>query len=435
MEYRNNPYQKEKDPKIVEIQSMLNKALDNAVLLVKADSSLPTMLGDPHYFQTLHHRNYIPNGWSKINPDGYFGSITENAVKCFQEFLYITQNGIVGETTYSFLSQLSSINSCPIQVLGVSTSKKVESDFKSLYLSADLTKWKDNVSAINNFISIFDLTTIVGVSNTVIHISWDNLWKNIVGPMLTTGVTRIGDLTYTYTPTYKTQKIIWINQGAPVHRKGNFIAYKIGVLKKYSKVIDEVKSHLHVAEIGKTLGFIDLSFEWACFGQKALKGNLKFIELASLTAQTTFKSAVILAEPLHDWLIGASSVSRKVPVKNTIKNLGNIITKTKYAKIVSNLGSKAGVTAAGVGSASAIAVVGFQCIGAFLMGCEIGKFLESKTHIGEKTVNWLWGTFLGDWIKDFIEWKVNRVVCIQYPSDWTDKEIEDFHNKIENKRL
>lgn len=124
MEYRNNPCQKEKDPKIVEIQSMLNKALDNAVLLVKADSSLPTMLGDPHYFQTLHHRNYIPNGWSKINPDGYFGSITENAVKCFQEFLYITSNGIIGETTYFFLSQLSSINYSSINVLGASIKPK-----------------------------------------------------------------------------------------------------------------------------------------------------------------------------------------------------------------------------------------------------------------------------------------------------------------------
>ena len=106
MEYRKNP--DKYDSKVVEIQSMLNKALDNAIALLKADSSLPTMLGNPHYFQTLHHRNYIPNGWSKINSDGYFGNITEKAVKCFQEFLYITSNGIVGETTYYFLSQLSS---------------------------------------------------------------------------------------------------------------------------------------------------------------------------------------------------------------------------------------------------------------------------------------------------------------------------------------
>lgn len=146
MEYRNNPCQKEKDPKIVEIQSMLNKALDNAVLLVKADSSLPTMLGDPHYFQTLHHRNYIPNGWSKINPDGYFGSITENAVKCFQEFLYITPNGIVGETTYFYLNHLASINYRDIKILGTGIQSK--QDYTSIH------ECGENIDVVNIFIAL-----------------------------------------------------------------------------------------------------------------------------------------------------------------------------------------------------------------------------------------------------------------------------------------
>ena len=116
MEYTNNP--NGVDPKVKEIQSMLNRALDNAVLLLKADSSLPSLLGDPHYFQTLHHRNYIPNGWGKISEDGRFGNDTEKAVKSFQEFLYITINGIVGDTTYSYLTQLSSINKANIKLIG-----------------------------------------------------------------------------------------------------------------------------------------------------------------------------------------------------------------------------------------------------------------------------------------------------------------------------
>lgn len=116
MEYTNNPNRV--DPKVKEIQSMLNRALDNAVLLLKADSSLPSLLGDPHYFQTLHHRNYIPNGWGKISEDGRFSNDTEKAVKSFQEFLYITINGIVGDTTYSYLTQLSSINKANIKLIG-----------------------------------------------------------------------------------------------------------------------------------------------------------------------------------------------------------------------------------------------------------------------------------------------------------------------------
>lgn len=122
MEYTNNPNRV--DPKVKEIQSMLNRALDNAVLLLKADSSLPSLLGDPHYFQTLHHRNYLPNGWEKISEDGRFGNETEKAVKKFQEFLYITVNGIVGNTTYTYLVQLSSINSCSIKILGIPITSK-----------------------------------------------------------------------------------------------------------------------------------------------------------------------------------------------------------------------------------------------------------------------------------------------------------------------
>lgn len=427
MEYRKNP--DKYDSKVVEIQSMLNKALDNAVLLVKADSSLPSMLGDPHFFQTLHHRNYVPNGWNILNSDGYFGSITENTVKCFQEFLYITQNGIVGNTTYTKLKELSSINSCNIQILGEPFSQNSERTFNKIILSDDLTMWKDGISAVNNFISIFNLSTIVAVSETTINISWKNLWWNIVVPMFYTEMIKIGDLIYQTTPNFKYKKFIKINQGGRYVSDGNvFKGYKIGILKKYSKVIDAVKSRLLINELGTAFGYLDLAFEWARFGETAFKGNLKVIDIGEIAVKT----ATTVAEPLHDWLIGTSSVSRKVSVNNVVKNLGNVITKTKYAKIVSNVGAKAGITSAAVGSSSAIAIVGFQCVGSFMMGWELGKFLESKSHLGEKTINILWGTFLGDWINDFIDWKVNRVVCIQYPADWTDTDIEKFQNRLEN---
>lgn len=163
MEYSYNP--NIVDPKVKEIQSMLNRALDNAVLLLKADSSLPSLLGDPHYFQTLNpngldnaalllkadlslpslldpryfqtlpHNNYIPNGWGKISEDGRFGNDTVKAVKSFQEFMRISVDGIVGKDTYPKLCTLASINECPIQIMGhplQTGSKTTRNDDKEL---------------------------------------------------------------------------------------------------------------------------------------------------------------------------------------------------------------------------------------------------------------------------------------------------------------
>lgn len=171
MEYRKNPDKYE--PKVVEIQSKLNKALGNALLLVKADSSLPSMLGDPHYFQTLHHRNYVPNGWNTIEIDGYFGDTTEKAVRYFQDFLYITQNGIVGETTFSFLNQLSSINSGTIRVLGTGIQSKQN------YI--DIQECSENIEISNVFIALIKpfMEEVADIDN--LH-EFKELQKQIVDP-------------------------------------------------------------------------------------------------------------------------------------------------------------------------------------------------------------------------------------------------------------
>lgn len=144
MEYTNNPNRI--DSKVKEIQSMLNRALDNAILLLKADFSLPSLLGDSHCFQTLHHRNYIPNGWVKISEDGRFGNETEKAVKSFQEFWYITINGIVGRTTYDYLSKLASINECSVRIMG-----------KPLQISSKNTR-NDDSELLHRFIESIEVT-------------------------------------------------------------------------------------------------------------------------------------------------------------------------------------------------------------------------------------------------------------------------------------
>lgn len=159
MEYRKNSGKYES--KVVEIQSMLNAALDNAVLLVHADSSLPSLLIDSHYFQTLHHRDYVPNGWNKINADGYFGDITERSVRSFQDFLYITQNGIVGDTTYFYLLQLSSINSCNVRMLGTPVSRNDSKVVPINLLDKSETKETYILSAPEkNFLNLFKGSTI-----------------------------------------------------------------------------------------------------------------------------------------------------------------------------------------------------------------------------------------------------------------------------------
>ena len=105
-----------------EIQTMLNKALENANKLYPSSS----MLGYGclnSYLNTLHIPNdnyHIPSDWEKIKEplDGRFGKKTENAVKCFQTFSYITPNGKVDDETYKRLKEFSSIDFNAIQMLG-----------------------------------------------------------------------------------------------------------------------------------------------------------------------------------------------------------------------------------------------------------------------------------------------------------------------------
>lgn len=118
---------KRESSEVREVQEMLNKALDNVKRLAAADSSLPSlppMLGEyPIVMQdrNLHHKKDVPIGWNIIQEDGIFWTETENAVICFKDFFYLAREidaGVVGDTTYSKLKELSSINSCDIQILG-----------------------------------------------------------------------------------------------------------------------------------------------------------------------------------------------------------------------------------------------------------------------------------------------------------------------------
>lgn len=438
MEYRKNIYQQYSDERIAEIQSMLNRARSNAYLLLKADASLPSMLGNPHYFQTLHHRNYVPSNWLEIKVDGFFGNKTEMAVKCFQEFLYITINGIVGNTTYSFLNTLSSYNSGTIKILGsnVSLSKPQNS------IKDDVLKWRENFYLTASFYAFFDLASVVAVSPTTIWISWENIWNHFISSVFSeipvAGLEN--GMVIAQTPrSIKGSPILWVNQGnRPATGRGNYTAIRIGVLKKYSNVIDSFKKALEplgkIIDAGmnamSAINVVCVAFESCTSVHKYVKGEIKFIDLigdlkGDLAEQG--KNLADLADPLHDILIKGSSIAQKIPIQKATHNLGKTIAKTKFVSVISKAG---GISAASVGASAAVGLVGLQCVGAFLTGCEIGKFLEEKTHLGEKTVNWLWGAFIGDLVQPFIDMKVNRVVCVQYPPGWSDEDIQKFHESL-----
>ena len=99
-----------KGPGVLDIQLKLNQARAKAVDLLRNDTTKPQFLMNQYYFQQIHHRNTIPNNWSTISTDGIYGLETEKAVKGFQSFLFITENGIMGDMTYASLLNLLSID-------------------------------------------------------------------------------------------------------------------------------------------------------------------------------------------------------------------------------------------------------------------------------------------------------------------------------------
>lgn len=91
---------------VLDMQRKLNQARYIAMQIVREDINKPQFLTDPYYFQTIHHRDEVPPNWRAIREDGEFGNETENAVKGLQRFLFITENGIMGDTTNAYLNML-----------------------------------------------------------------------------------------------------------------------------------------------------------------------------------------------------------------------------------------------------------------------------------------------------------------------------------------
>ncbi len=116
-----------KNPEVAQIQGLLNKALANL----------------------RRYNNSIPFGWNPIDEDGIFGPKTEEAVKCFQKYCNITNNGEVDVVTYNRLKNIASeIYSAPY--------KEVSSNTKSTHIEKNDFSIKEIADNIVDFINNFD---------------------------------------------------------------------------------------------------------------------------------------------------------------------------------------------------------------------------------------------------------------------------------------
>ena len=339
--------------------------------LIQESSRLPSMLNDMYYWQKIHHRNTIKSSWVTIAEDGLFGEATENAVKCFQNFLFITENGIVGDCTYKALQNLLSLGMINDSILYGSTPKPDTKINKAVragtnFIDSLLEGWH-TVSPplkgltfffVNGFIVFYEKS-----NNLTLHVNANQIIRDLLLPQYS-------------------RKGKWFR----INHKSNFRQFR---------AFNISKSALKVADAG----FCDFSKYALSVSNFAIDMTLKSVETV------------------------------KVPIGQAVSNYGKTIVKWKYvAKIV---GKKAAVGVAAAAT-SGVVVVGIQVAGAFLTGWEIGSWIEKRWHIGQTAVDFYWELFLGDLVEKYYEWKVNRVICVRYPENWTDEDIRKFHesNKL-----
>ena len=384
---------------------MLNRALYKAHRLVECDSKYRSLfITDCHYFEKIHHLEYVPSNWHNINVDGYFGNDTETAVKAFQKFLYITENGIVGDYTKSWLRTLVNLNipnpsfitPQPVQKTVPQVLHKVNQAASKIladFISGVVFVWSEIGSPAQGFLFLIGNGFIVLSEKTsrslTLHLDLDYVVKSLLLPEHT-----------------RPGKWIRINHNS---RFRQFTAFNVSrTLNKFSEPF---------AKLGFKVGVAGCVVETLDVVGKSLRKELKFTDIAKLGFDTVSTG--------FDYLLRDVKTVR-MPVKNAAINLGEKLLKYKFA---TKIMGKAAATA-GAAVATGTVVVFVQGLSALMLGIELGNWLERHTHWGEKGVNWAWDLFIGDIVEKACEWNVNRVVCIKYPDDWTEQQIEEFQNRI-----
>lgn len=398
MEYRKK-YPLKYNPSVREIQRELNLARAKAYQLVHADKKYRTlMLSDCHYFERLHHLEYVPSAWNIIYEDGLFGDNTENSVKCFQQFCYISVNGIMGDYTRSFLKKLLSIQIPNYSRIGATTpearsnlSKKskfsnVIEVLTSFFYKVFLQSWNDFSIRANGLCFFLGNGFIVLSEKTNSRATLHMDLNQIVRSMLLPQYSRPG-------------KWFHINDKSAFRQ---FRAFNI------SKTIASISTQL--SNFGFRIGVVGLIIEYIDSIGKGCCKKLKFTDIAKVGFDTVCTS--------FDYLLRNARTAR-LPIQKASMRLGQEMMKYKFAIRISG-----GAAAAGT------AVVFVQCTGAVMLGVDVGNWIERKTHIGETAVNFYWELFIGDLVEKACQWHADRVVCVKYPGNWSESQIQEFQNRF-----
>lgn len=393
------------DSAVSEVQNMLNIALTKANRLVECDAKYRNLfISDCHYFEKIHHLEYVPSSWHNISVDGYFGNDTENAVKAFQKFLYITENGIVGDYTKSWLRTLVNLNIPNPSVITPQTVQKgvpqvlhkvnqAASKIFADFISGVVFIWSYTGSPAQSFLFFIGNGFIVLSEKTntslTLHLNLEYIVKSLLFPEHT-----------------RPGKWIRLNHHS---RFRDFTAFNV------SRTLNKISESF--SSFGFKIGVAGCVVETLDVAGKSLRKELKFTDIAKLGFDTVSTG--------FDYLLRDVKTVR-MPVQKAAINLGNKLLKYKFA---TKIMGKAAATAGGAAATGSV-VVFVQGLGALLLGIEIGNWLERRTHWGEKGVNWAWDLFIGDIVEKACEWNANRIVCVKYPDDWTEQQIEEFQNRI-----
>lgn len=399
MEYKKK-YPLEYNPSVREIQRELNLARIKAYQLVDVDKVYRNlMITDCHYFEKIHHLEYVPSGWNNIVEDGLYGDDTENAVKGFQQFCYISVNGIVGNYTRSFLKKIISLhipNKSQIKATTPDTRSHSPKNSKisdrceilaSFFNNVILDSWNNISIPVNGFCFFLGNGFIVLSekinARTTLHVDLNQIVRSLLLPERS-----------------RPGKWIHINDKA-VYRQ--FRAFNV------SKAVASL--NVPLSNIGFKIGVAGLIIEYIDAIGKGCYKKLKFTDIAKVGLDTVCTS--------FDFLLRNARSTARLPIQQASMRLGQHLLKYKFA-----------VRIFGGAAAAGTAVVFVQWAGALMLGVEIGNWIESRTHIGETAVNFYWELFLGDLVEKACQWQADRVVCVKYPDDWSEAQIQEFQNRF-----
>lgn len=329
--------------------------------------------------------NRIMNPNPPLEIDGQKGDKTVAVLYEFQKKYGLPVNGLFDSDTVRAINMYDPFSSLKVDAkCSLSSNDNELLDF--------FCSWNKNIQPILEaplfIIGQGIVVYIEKFKGVAIHINWDKIIQDLLFPACS-----------------KKGKWIHVNKNS-VYRK-NFRAYRFG---KIEQRIIKLKDFVNNKFL-PVIGVAGLLFETIEFSGKVSKGEVKFLDGAKLSVNyvSTFIELMLL----------------KMQV-----NLEGIAIKEAVVKAGKAFQPKFAVKIVGSGLLTGGLVIAFQCAGAFMLGVEFGKWIEEKTHIGETAVNYYWDLFFGEMFEQFCEWKANRIVCIKYPKEWSEEQIQEFKSGL-----